>query len=1134
MVVRKNHRSIDINQRAVPLETAPIAQQHKKLSETTTMRNLYTLCIVAATLLFVSGTAMADMSDYQFFHGTGSAVDMSSASSILSNGTDDGSSSAESIGFTFDFDGTDYTYFKASANGVITLGTSSSLSDPDFYAYENLNQSAVYPIIAPYWDDQILNADMKYRVTGSAPNRVCVIEFSTYLFAHSTSDTYHYQVRLYEHTNTIEFYYYSMSSAQTTNGNRVIGAAGSTSNFLSIGTGSSPTYSTTSNIQNDFSSNPIADNTLYTITRCVVNVELAGVPSEGGTTNMADQDTLLVGKEIQRGETGSYTPFKVFQGDNPCDTRTASFAVNGPAAGDYTVIPSSVTVAASESQPITIDFEPQSVGVRYATLIVTDDNGLSRSYTLAATGLTRINWIGDVNEGGTAGLSDGDTLLKDKRVRRLQSGSFMPITVENFGGNVEAPAAEISLTIVDTSGQYSIVGPSTASIGSGESFTPTIEFDPKYVGYQPATLIVNADGEIRTYVLDAFSIAPGGQFFVDSKALGPETGMFINRITCAGKVATTVPVKVVNIGAGPFVLTSLNAYRTDTTLGQGRPPYPLVFDGLGRPIPMGDYFFTRTPIAGAPTPDQFVQYPDTIAEGQTKMYYFTFVGQEPGKRFARAFVGTNGENFRGIDPFADTVDGLLTFDLYGRALGAKLADTAGDGLPEPMVFGSLRVGDTTTMTYKFTNRGHCDLKIDLERLRIIEGDVNDFTLVTAFGQNVVPGGKLTGTVVIMPDSSNSITVKFHPQRSGSRRATLFMATNDSSIYVQGFNNRGVYRFDIFGTGKTGLDYYDVTFAPALIDGPSAPAAARFDNTSVEAKTIVSVAFTGADAAQFSEDAANPWPTLPYTINPGGSLQLHVLLTATGSPGPRHAALQVTLEDGEVLNVDLSGEAGIRTLAATPGSMFDGVKITVGDLERQTLMLTNTGTLPLTISSMSLGGAGASDYSLGLFPRKRIDPGATEYLEVTYEPINPATTSTATLSIVSDGGNVDVPLNGASQGTLRGGDVHGDGVVPSESGDHDGVSGVTTLGGAEGIQLMGVRPNPTSGASTISFRLGSPQQVRLEIYDVDGRLVRTLVDGMLGAGEHHRTIAAGALATGVYHYQLRSPDGTLSGRLVVVR
>ena len=68
------------------------------------------------------------------------------------------------------------------------------------------------------------------------------------------------------------------------------------------------------------------------------------------------------------------------------------------------------------------------------------------------------------------------------------------------------------------------------------------------------------------------------------------------------------------------------------------------------------------------------------------------------------------------------------------------------------------------------------------------------------------------------------------------------------------------------------------------------------------------------------------------------------------------------------------------------------------------------------------------------------------------------------------------------------------------------------------------PNPFRPVTTIEYSLSSPGEVRLRIYDVSGRLVRTLVDGPQGAGEY-RLLWDGRDSRGV-----RGPAGVYFVRL----
>ncbi len=63
------------------------------------------------------------------------------------------------------------------------------------------------------------------------------------------------------------------------------------------------------------------------------------------------------------------------------------------------------------------------------------------------------------------------------------------------------------------------------------------------------------------------------------------------------------------------------------------------------------------------------------------------------------------------------------------------------------------------------------------------------------------------------------------------------------------------------------------------------------------------------------------------------------------------------------------------------------------------------------------------------------------------------------------------------------------------------------------------PNPFNPNTTISFALPIMSHVQLSIYNLNGKLVHTLVNGAMNAGYHHLQYDASRLASGVYFYRL---------------
>jgi hypothetical protein len=83
------------------------------------------------------------------------------------------------------------------------------------------------------------------------------------------------------------------------------------------------------------------------------------------------------------------------------------------------------------------------------------------------------------------------------------------------------------------------------------------------------------------------------------------------------------------------------------------------------------------------------------------------------------------------------------------------------------------------------------------------------------------------------------------------------------------------------------------------------------------------------------------------------------------------------------------------------------------------------------------------------------------------------------------------------------------------------------------------PNPFNLATQVEFSLPAPSQVKLEIYNVMGQLVRTLVDRQLPAGYHKviwdgRNDAGVATASGVFFYKLRAGDLTETKKMMMLK
>jgi hypothetical protein len=135
------------------------------------------------------------------------------------------------------------------------------------------------------------------------------------------------------------------------------------------------------------------------------------------------------------------------------------------------------------------------------------------------------------------------------------------------------------------------------------------------------------------------------------------------------------------------------------------------------------------------------------------------------------------------------------------------------------------------------------------------------------------------------------------------------------------------------------------------------------------------------------------------------------------------------------------------------------------------------------------------------------------------------------------GTHTVTLGGEGMGmSQQGGDPSGSMQTPGES---PAIRPSVGTGGsaammASGTALWQSTPNPTSGRVEIRYALAAAQPVSIDLYDMDGRVVRTLVDVEGEQGEQVVTADLSSLPSGRYYYLLRTSEGTLALALDIVK
>jgi hypothetical protein len=641
-----------------------------------------------------------------------------------------------------------------------------------------------------------------------------------------------------------------------------------------------------------------------------------------------------------------------------------------------------------------------------------------------------INWWDDmVLDGDPVGVNGGDAGIS-KKVTGTPGSRVLTVEwrARPFGETVE-PGGEIPYTfqmrLYEGSNviEYYYGAMSTGYSTSGSIGLATSE--ESFISVTPGMGSPLSDPTISTSVANdtidlmsdenrlpegtvyRFTPVVMAMFTSDGSPVGPGSALFAVTQSCVGDAVASIPVTVTNNGVFDLTLSDLDLFAVDSIDVQGQ--RVLRRDAQGRPVAAIDYVVTDQPgIApvGANTPTSF---PMTLAAGETRTFYVTFVGQYPGRRLARLFLRTNANTFSSADTTnvspAVMTPGLLAVDLVGEAVGSSLARNLEGQRLKTIVFPDTRAGDTTIRSYTIVNAGACDLRINRRRMRIFSGDVNEYRLLSVF-----PGVSVDAVrddYVIAPGDSGTLTVAFMPVRSGTRLATIFMQTNDSTLGIPGITERGSFYLDLHGRGRAGLDFRDLTLRPVVIGGFT-NGVVELENSSITSVDIATITFSGGDSAEFAEDAIAGWPTLPSRIIPGQKLSLGVRLTpaAGSSAGMRRTTMVITTTSGEVLRIPIRGEAGTQTLVVSPTSLFDDVVTVVGSSIRRTVMIANTGTLPVRLTKVMITGADSTNYRMGLLPRMDLDPGQTEFLEITFAPTANGQSS-AQLEVWSNAGPAQV-------------------------------------------------------------------------------------------------------------------------------
>ncbi len=100
---------------------------------------------------------------------------------------------------------------------------------------------------------------------------------------------------------------------------------------------------------------------------------------------------------------------------------------------------------------------------------------------------------------------------------------------------------------------------------------------------------------------------------------------------------------------------------------------------------------------------------------------------------------------------------------------------------------------------------------------------------------------------------------------------------------------------------------------------------------------------------------------------------------------------------------------------------------------------------------------------------------------------------------------------------------------------EGLGGTpSTASAPEGFAFHGAYPNPFNPRTAISYQLPADSHVMLRVYDLAGRMVAELVNGMRDAGIHQVTWDASGLPSGLYFCRIEAGSFTAVAKMMLIK
>ena len=697
-----------------------------------------------------------------------------------------------------------------------------------------------------------------------------------------------------------------------------------------------------------------------------------------------------------------------------------SVAVGGTNAGDFAITSNgcSGTLQPSSACYEYVNFDPLAAGQRTATLTFTDSATNSpQTINLAGTGenqtqtlaFTYLDYgfgafvLGSTSSSFYVGVTNaGDVPVTFTSIATAGTNAS-DFTITSNG----CPVSPSVLSVGSTCYVYTDFSPSAAGVRSGLlQFTDTATGSPQSVGLGGLGL---APSQLVSFSAPSL-VFPGA-------TVGSSTGTQSVTLTNTGDQAVTVSsATVTGTNATSFVVSSNNCstlqpnqscsvsvYSAPQAAGVLTASLSVSDTAAGSPqtLPLAGDGEPSSPNLSASVTDVNFGYGVTgVTSAATQISMTNLSGSAVTISFQNA--GPNASDFAVTSntctgtlagngtctlkaAFDATALGLRTtalrFTVSSVAQDVLLAGVGSSSSQlltlEPAVdFGLVTVGQSSAQN-AVTIQNTGAVPVNITGYSFSGNNPTDFTVAST-----------TCGAVLAAEAICNVNLVFTPTAGNERTASL-LVTDSATGSPQAVALSGVGQSSLFTlTVPAAVDL------GSTVSGSPVNANVSIYNNGTSAVIITKAAISGTNASDF---AVTYMPC--STVNPESYCNIQVTFNPTAA-GVRTATLKLTdTATGSPQSVTLVGASQASSASLTVASALAFPSLLVGSYNAQNLAVQNTGTVALTISSVSISGANAADFTVyNACPT--IAAGSSCYLPLAIVP-SAAGLRTATLKITDN-------------------------------------------------------------------------------------------------------------------------------------